>query len=154
MILDTQVHSDLELGLKDAVLRSKAKDSSILFSYTFQFETRDLLPLLSHPADKNACRIYWEQPQEGFALAGLGKILEINFDANRSLNTLNEKIGDYFNDAIHVSNNPFAGPLFLGGHSFNPQADSDDTWDEFPRACYILPECLYKKSFINLSSKE
>ena len=54
MILDTQTHSDLELGLTDAILRSKAEDLSILFSYTFQFETRDLLPLLSHPADKNA----------------------------------------------------------------------------------------------------
>ena len=60
MILDTQTYSDLELGLKDEILRSKAEDSSILFSYTFQFETRDLLPLLSHPVDKNSCRIYWE----------------------------------------------------------------------------------------------
>jgi menaquinone-specific isochorismate synthase len=142
MILNTQTHSDLELGLTDAILRSKAEDSSILFSYTFQFEARDLLPLLSHPADKNACRIYWEQPQEGFALAGLGKVLEINFDAGKSSDCLNEIIGNYFEKAIHVSNQAFAGPRFLGGHSFNPQLDSDDTWDAFPRACYILPECL------------
>ena len=142
MILDTKTHSDLELGLTDAILRSTAEDSSILFSYTFQFETRDLLPLLSHPADKHACRIYWEQPQEGFALAGLGKVLEINLDDSQSLDSLNEKIGNYFEHAIHVSNHPFAGPRFLGGHSFNPQADSDDTWGEFPRACYILSECL------------
>ena len=94
MILDTQTHSDLELGLTDAILYSKAEDSSILFSYTFQFETRDLLPLLSHPADKNACRIYWEQPREDLALAGLGKVLEINFDASQSLDSLNEKIGN------------------------------------------------------------
>ena len=142
MILDTQTHSDLELGLKDAILRSQAENSSILFSYTFQFETRDLLPLLSHPADKNACRIYWEQSREGFALAGLGKVLEINFDASQSLDSLNEEIGNYFKQAIHVSNHPFAGPRFLGGHFFNPQANPDDTWGEFPRACYILPECL------------
>ena len=99
MIVDRQTHSDLELGLIDAILRSKTKDVSILFSYTFQFETQDLLPLLSHPADKNACRIYWEQPQAGFALAGLGKVLEINFDANQSLNSLNEKIDNYFSES-------------------------------------------------------
>ena len=55
MILDTKTHSDLELGLADAILRSKAKNFPILFSYTFQFESRDVLPLLSHPADKHAC---------------------------------------------------------------------------------------------------
>ena len=77
MIIDTQTQTDFNVGLTDSIDRAKIEDCSILFSYTFQFEARDLLPLLSHPADKNACRIYWEQPKEGFALAGLGKILEI-----------------------------------------------------------------------------
>ena len=142
MIIDTQTQTDLNVGLTDSIDRAKAEDCSILFSYTFQFEARDLLPLLSHPADKNACRIYWEQPKEGFALAGLGKILEINDDDNESLDSLNEKINNYFEQAIHVTNYPFVGPRFLGGHSFNPKADSDNTWGSFPRACYILPECL------------
>ena len=142
MITDTQTHTDLNIGLTDAISRAKAEDTTILFSYTFQFEARDLLPLLSHPADKNACRIYWEQPREGFALAGLGKTLEINDDHGESNDSLNEKISNYFQQAIHVSNHPFVGPRFLGGHSFNPQSDSDKTWGEFPRACYILPECL------------
>ena len=55
---------------------------------------------------------------------------------------LNERISFYFEHAIHVSSHQFVGPRFLGGHSFNPQVKSDDAWGEFPRSCYILPECL------------
>ena len=142
MRIDTQAHTDLNVGLTDAIARANAEDTSILFSYTFQFEARDLLPLLSHPADKNTCRIYWEQPGEGFSLAGLGKVLEIKDDDNETIDSLNERISNCFQRAIHVSNQPFAGPRFLGGHSFNSQSDSDETWGEFPRVCYILPECL------------
>ncbi len=142
MTLNTQTHTDLSSGLTHAIARAKAEDLSILFSFTFQFEARDLLPLLSHPADKNGCRIYWEQPLEGFALAGLGKILEINSNSNQSMDSINEDINTYFLHAIHVSNHPSAGPRFLGGHSFNSNVGSDETWGEFPRASFILPECL------------
>ena len=142
MTLDTQIQSDLRVGLSEAIGDAKSKNSSILFSYTFHFESRDLLPLLSHPADKNACRIYWEQPLEGFALAGLGKILELNFDSNQSMDSINENINSYFEHSIHVSSHPSSGPRFLGGHSFNSNTNSDETWANFPRACYILPECL------------
>ena len=86
MTLNTQTQTDLSSGLSSAIADAKAKDLSILFSYTYQFESRDLLSLLSHPADKNTCRIYWEQPLEGFALAGLGKILEINSDSFSFIN--------------------------------------------------------------------
>ena len=142
MTLDTQIQSDLNLGLSDAIADAQSKDLSVLFSYTFHFESRDLLPLLSHPADKNACRIYWEQPIEGFALAGLGKVLELNFDSNESMDSINENINSYFKHSIHVSSHPSAGPRFLGGHSFNSNVVSNETWAGFPRACYILPECL------------
>ena len=50
---------DLQSGLELAIEKANDKGCEILFSFSFQFEARDLLPLLSHPADKNKHRIYW-----------------------------------------------------------------------------------------------
>ena len=142
MILDTPTHTNLNLGILDAISRSKTEGRSILFSYTFPFQTRDLLPLLSHPADKNEYRVYWEQPDEGFSMAGLGKVIEVNLDSSTSLNRLNKKISDYFKTSVHVSDSPFVGPRFLGGHSFDVSSKTDQVWKGIPKASYILPECL------------
>ena len=104
MILDTQRYNDLNKGLFESIAKAKLIDCSVLFSYTFSFEAHDLLPLLSHPADKNKCRIYWEQPIESFSLAGLGKILELSFDNSSSLDLVNKKISNYFDNATHITN--------------------------------------------------
>jgi len=69
-----------EITLKDGIEKTLAKanrlQNSVLFSYSFRFEVRDLLPILTHPADKNTMRVYWEQPSRGFSFAGLGSIIE------------------------------------------------------------------------------
>ncbi|SVD34845.1 uncharacterized protein METZ01_LOCUS387699, partial [marine metagenome] len=53
---------NLEQGLQKTLDRAKTLYEPVLFSYSFRFEVRDLLPILTHPSDKNTIRIYWEQP--------------------------------------------------------------------------------------------
>ena len=66
----------LEERLLHTLERANKMQNSVLFSYSFRFAVRDLLPILTHPADKNTIRIYWEQPSQGVSFAGLGSILE------------------------------------------------------------------------------
>ena len=49
-----------------ALEKATLNDDPVLFSYSFRFEIRDLLPLLTHPSDKDTIRVYWEQPSKGF----------------------------------------------------------------------------------------
>ena len=142
MKLSSPTHNNLDLGIIESISKAKSENKSVLFSYTFKFEARDLLPLLSHPADRKNYRVYWEQPDKAFSLAGLGKVLELNTDSNHSLRQLNNEINNHFKTAVHVSCTPLAGPRFLGGHSFDFNSKSDLSWNGIPKASFILPECL------------
>jgi len=61
---------NLEQGLQKTLDRAIILQEPVLFSYSFRFEVRDLLPILTHPSDKNTIRIYWEQPFRDFLLQG------------------------------------------------------------------------------------
>ena len=74
---------NLEQGLLQTLERANNLQEPVLFSYSFRFEVRDLLPILTHPADKNTIRVYWEQPSKGVSFAGLG--LSLNFSSLKKI---------------------------------------------------------------------
>ena len=45
-------------GLKETHDRAVIIQKPVLFSYTVRFDVRDVLPLLTHPSDKNTTRVY------------------------------------------------------------------------------------------------
>ena len=106
-------------GIEDALSKAKELQNSILFSYSFRFDIRDLLPILTHPSDKNTIRIYWEQPSKGFSYAGLGCILEFYNSKNIELRLQNKQIAKIMKENISVSSHSSIGPRIVGGHAFN-----------------------------------
>ena len=76
---------NLEQGLQKTLDRAITLQEPVLFSYSFRFEVRDLLPILTHPSDKSTIRVYWEQPSKGFSLAGLGSVLKFLQSDNNTL---------------------------------------------------------------------
>ena len=132
----------LQNGIRESIDRANKLKKSILFSYTFRFEIRDLLPILTHPTDKNTIRIYWEQPSKGFAFAGLGSVIEFYDKENIQSNKVYKKIKQTMNEAVSISENSLIGPKVVGGHAFNEFIGCDDTWKNFPRAQFLLSECL------------
>ena len=133
---------NLEEGLDQAIEKASQNNFEILFSYSFRFDIRDLLPMLSHPSDKNTVRTYWEQPSEGFSFAGLGNILEFVLDAKKNSENINTVISSTMKKSISVSENSLIGPRIIGGFAFGDYHGEDDTWDDFPRKYFVLPECL------------
>ena len=64
----------LEQGLLKTLQKAENLQNPIPFSYSFRVEVRDLLPILTHPSDKNITRVYWEQPSKGFSPSIFHKI--------------------------------------------------------------------------------
>ena len=58
MMQTTKEYIDLNEKIEVAIRSCSDYDDGRIFSYTFRYESKDLLPLLTHPADKNICRIY------------------------------------------------------------------------------------------------
>ncbi len=83
---------NLEQGILKSLEKAAANGESILFSFSFRFEVRDLLPILTHPSDKNTTRFYWEQPSKGFSFAGLGSILEFQSTDVENSDKINNQI--------------------------------------------------------------
>ena len=132
----------LKEGLEKSINKARDLQNPILFSYSFNFLIRDLLPILSHPADKNTVRVYWEQPSKGIALAGLGSIIEFNDYDNMHSDKIHNQIKKIMEDSISISDSVVVGPKILGGYAFDKYAGKDETWNGFPRTQFILPECL------------
>ena len=46
-------------GIEEAVIASESDKRNVLFSYTFRIDALDLLPIITHPSDRQHLRFYW-----------------------------------------------------------------------------------------------
>lgn len=85
----------------------------------------------------------WEQPDRGFALAGLGV-------AHEAASRGEKRFADVADECLRVGGDPVieaprglpagAGPVWLGGFAFDPEGGSTPTWSSLAPASLILPE--------------
>ena len=129
-------------GLETTHARAFSTKKPVLFSYSFRFDVRDVLPLLTHPADKNNIRIFWTQPSRGFAYAGLGSVLKYRQTDITHMLEMKHQVLESMRLGVSLGDNALIGPRMIGGFAFSQYKGSDPTWQHFPRAQFHLPECL------------
>ena len=85
----------------------------------------------------------WEQPDRGFALAGVGSALDIvSRGTGRFAEVAAECIGatrdrsDDVGEALPAG----AGPVWTGGFAFADNGAGSPTWSSFPPASMVMPE--------------
>ena len=141
-MMEALKENSISQGLATTHSRAKNTQKPVLFSYSFRFDVLDVLPLLTHPADKNTTRVYWAHPSRGFAYAGLGTVLKFQQRNVRDTQGIKEQILDIMKMCVSLGDNSLIGPRIIGGFSFSLYEGSDATWRKFPRAQFHLPECL------------
>ncbi len=141
-VIQTVKEKNLNVGLGGAIQRAKKYNHPILFSCSFRFDVRDLLPLLTHPADKNQVRIYWEQPSRGAAFAGIGSVVDISKEGECNPELMQEELLHIIQTGVALSDNSLIGPRCMGGFAFNQSEGEDETWQNFPRTRFLIPQCL------------
>ncbi len=141
-VIQTVKEKDLKAGLGDAIQSAINHKHPILFSCSFRFDVRDLLPLLTHPADKNQIRIYWEQPSRGAAFAGIGSVVDISKKRECNPELVKEELLHTIQTGVALSDNSLIGPRFMGGFAFNQSERPDETWKDFPHTRFLIPQCL------------
>jgi salicylate biosynthesis isochorismate synthase/menaquinone-specific isochorismate synthase len=85
----------------------------------------------------------WEQPDRGFALAGLGA-------AHIAISRGRERFEDLRRECARVTRGRIAdepaelpagsGPVWVGGFAFDPDGGDSPHWSSFPPALMVLPE--------------
>lgn len=136
------VSNEITAGINNAVESVKLLKQDVLFSFTFRFDSTDLLPIITHPSDRQHFRFYWEQPSKGFSLAGLNTIWTWKGDDKKLFQDVISEVDSIFKNSVSISDSPLIGPKLIGGQAFNVNAKSDKTWQGFPRNRFYLPECL------------
>jgi isochorismate synthase len=124
-----------------------AAPEPVLQSFSEQVTPVDPVALFRHAQTTMGAAAYWERPQDGAAIVGMGATQQITLqgiapsawvfgEARREWQRLiagAQAFGD-------VS----GGPLLLGGFAFDPLQPPTDTWSGFPSGLLTLPRLLYR----------
>jgi isochorismate synthase len=129
--------------LLSALAKGVARGRRTLVSVTVEAEIDD--PCAAVFASRLASDRWfcWEQPDRGFALAGLGV-------AHEAASRGEERFRDVAGEALRVGHDavleqpvglpPGAGPAWLGGFAFDRNGGSSSTWSSLPPGSLVLPE--------------
>jgi isochorismate synthase len=91
-------------------------------------------------------RVYWEQPADGVALAGIGTAAELRGEGTQRFADVGRSWRALMSSALRergdVAETWGAGPLLLGGFSFEPRPAGTPLWREYPAARLTVPRFL------------
>jgi len=134
---------DLEDRVRDALEGGVARGRRTLVSVTAEVDVAD--PCAAVFASRLASDRWfcWEQPDRGFALAGLGVAHEAASRGATRFAEVAEECLRTGGDAVLDEPRGLpagAGPVWLGGFAFDGQGGSSSTWSSLAPASLVLPE--------------
>jgi len=131
------------IGIESRLLEALGRGRRTLVSVTVEAEIED--PCAAVFASRLASDRWfcWEQPDRGFALAGLGVAHEAASRGETRFADVAEQCLRTGGDAILEEPRGLpagAGPVWLGGFAFDPEGGSSSTWSSLSPGSLILPE--------------
>ncbi|HEY3109075.1 MAG TPA: isochorismate synthase, partial [Chloroflexota bacterium] len=124
-------------GLRRAVeaarQRARALGHPVLLSRTDRLPTIDPAELFARGARLGPERAYWERPDQGASLVGLGAAWAFESGPSGRFRAAARAWTGLVADA-ELDQADQAGPLLLGGFAFDPSGPTTDLWRGFPAA--------------------
>lgn len=149
---DAQLRAQLAVG----AARARAEQRSILVSVRVRIPAVDPLAVLERATQAAASdstlarlaaagRMYWTGAHERFALAALGAAATFSPSGTDRFSAVDRAWRELIDGAVidddYGSKAP-AGPLLVGGFSFEPGAPRSERWRGFPDAHLVVPRIL------------
>ncbi len=129
--------------LRDAVRRVRVTDTAVLVSATVVVPPLDFLDPFARADALRLDRLYWERPDAGVALLGIGAAWTVEAGAAESARAWQNLLRDAVIYDGDSARGHLAGPLLMGGFAFDPHCPSMPLWDGFPAGCLTLPRLLF-----------
>lgn len=132
--LDTEPFKDF--------LRSAVQEKSSLLSITLPIAGLDPLAALELNPDYDE-KFFWDHPENSISIAAAGAVRELKATGNNRFEDIAAQTAAIQNEiqAYTAIKHSMAGPLFLGGYSFNDY-NIGKVWKKFGAARFILPEWM------------
>lgn len=92
-------------------------------------------------------QFYWDHPENDIAISAAGKVHELRATGSNRFEEISELSSGIKEkiDAYTAIRHSMAGPLFLGGYSFD-RHNIGKTWKKFGAARFVLPEWMIVRS--------
>jgi salicylate biosynthesis isochorismate synthase/menaquinone-specific isochorismate synthase len=135
--------NELVARLRECAERAAGRSRRTLVSVTVEVDVAD--PCAAAFASRLASDRWfcWEQPDRGFALAGLGVAHEASSRGASRFGDVAEQCLRTGGDAVVDEPRGLpagAGPVWLGGFAFDSEGGSSSTWSSLSPGSLILPE--------------
>jgi len=128
--------------LRDALRRVRITVKPVLVSATVVVSPLDLLDPFARAGALGLDRLYWERPDAGMALLGIGAAWSVEAGAVESARAWQNLLRDAVIDDGDSACGRLAGPLLMGGFAFDPCRPSTPLWDGYPAGLLTLPRLL------------
>ena len=130
-------------SLRPAVDRALSRDKRTLVSVTREVDISD--PCAAVFASRLASDRWfcWEQPDRGFALAGLGAAHEATSRGDVRFRDVARELSEIRREALYDEPPGLpagAGATWLGGFAFDPEGGGSSTWSSLAPASLTLPQ--------------
>src|SRR3954447_13054446 len=140
----TESTETLLVGLEAALSRADLGRPARLVSATVEIDA-DVDPAAIVAGSRLAADRWfcWEQPDRGFAVAGLGSAIQVVSRGEDRFSDLAERCARATHDRVAEEPDELpagAGPVWATGFSFSPRGGSDPLWASLPPALAVLPE--------------
>jgi isochorismate synthase len=144
MAVAAEATEALLAGLEAALSRTDSDPPTRLVSATAEIDTAVDPAALAAGSRLAADRWFcWEQPDRGFALAGLGSATQVVSRGEDRFTDLAERCARATHDRVADEPDGLpagAGPLWATGFAFSPRGGSDPLWSSLPPALATMPE--------------
>jgi salicylate biosynthesis isochorismate synthase/menaquinone-specific isochorismate synthase len=135
--------SSLSAGVGAAIERAAGRDRRTLVSVTVSVEGLDPCAVVFSSRLASDRWFCWEQPDRGFALAGLGVALEATSRGEERFRDVGRECLAAFGqtEVEQPPNLPAgAGPVWAGGFAFADDGGASSVWSSLPPGSMVLPE--------------
>jgi menaquinone-specific isochorismate synthase len=140
-MMQSDVHSLIQEGRRKADRIGR----DVLVSLVTSVEAVDPTAFFSLDAAKYAGRrFFWFDPVTRVTMVGLGRVLTVEpSDMETRFEAVERQWRRIADDALVSDGAPeWAGPLFFGGFSFDPEARKTALWRNFPHTRFVVPEFM------------
>ncbi|TVR31237.1 MAG: isochorismate synthase [Balneolaceae bacterium] len=145
-IIPTEFIEALDSPAFTEFLRQIRNSSSKLLSVTLPIAPIDPLAALELNPDYDE-KFYWDHPDNKISISAAGKVVELKATGSNRFEEISQQTFDLKGkiDAYTAIQHDMAGPLFLGGYSFD-NYNIGKVWKKFGAARFILPEWMVVRS--------
>lgn len=144
LTIQEQVSGGLEPLLKSAAARASRLGRPVLASYTGHLGPAshfDVATLVSQPD-----AFIWEQPNRGFAFAGVGQAVRFTASGEARFATVQSQLGALLSEAVVRQESGAAlpaAPHCVGGFAFDPALPDELAWFGYPDALIAIPRLAF-----------